>query len=206
MLAKKRRSVKRKAQDPPESSLLAWGKALKLGVSVLRSPVKEQGSHAQVRVRGQALPSLAEVSEEAGAQRRSFSATGAKGSSRRVVKPHLKVLPISIWSPLAQNATPSSPIRGDVGNDRFGDEGGGGGGGGGRTHCLPMRSSPLGLLHLSFRTLISRRWKPCALRRLWPYHSRELSRYVRVPSFIRLVVVLMLSANSFLFPGRRLLI
>ena len=126
-LAKKRRSVKRKAQDPPESSLLAWGKAPKLGVSVLRSPVKEQGSHAQVRVRGQALPSLAEVAEEAGAQRRLFSATGAKGSSRRVVEPHLKVLPISIWIPLAQNAMPSSPIRGDVGNDRFGDEGGGGG-------------------------------------------------------------------------------
>ena len=64
---KKRRSVKRKAQDPPESSLLARGKAPKLGVSVPRSPVKEWGSHAQVRVRGQALPSLAEVSEEAGA-------------------------------------------------------------------------------------------------------------------------------------------
>ena len=38
-LAKKRRSVKRKAQDPPESSLSAWGKALKLGVSVPCLPV-----------------------------------------------------------------------------------------------------------------------------------------------------------------------
>ena len=61
LLAKKRRNVKRKAQDPPESSLPAQGKASKLGVSVPRSPVKERGSHAQVRVRGQALPSLAEV-------------------------------------------------------------------------------------------------------------------------------------------------
>ena len=55
----------------------------------------------------------------AGAQRRSSSVVGAKGSSRRVVEPPLKVLPISIWSPSAQNTTPSPPIRGDVGNDRF---------------------------------------------------------------------------------------
>ena len=52
LLAKKRRSIKRKAQDPPESSLAAQGKVPKLGVSVPRSPVKEWGSHAQVRVRG----------------------------------------------------------------------------------------------------------------------------------------------------------
>ena len=66
-LAKKRRSVKRKAQDPPKSSLLAQGKAPKLGVFVLLSLVKERGSQAQVWVRGQALASLAEVFEEAGA-------------------------------------------------------------------------------------------------------------------------------------------
>ena len=66
MLEKKRRSVKRKAQDPLESSLPTWGKISKLGVPVPPSPVKEQGSHAQVRVRGQALPSLVEVSEAAG--------------------------------------------------------------------------------------------------------------------------------------------
>ena len=46
LLAKKRRSVKRKAQDPLRSSLLAQGKASKLGVFVPRSPVKEWGSHA----------------------------------------------------------------------------------------------------------------------------------------------------------------
>ena len=34
LLAKKKRSVKRKAQDPPESSLPTWSKAPKLGVSV----------------------------------------------------------------------------------------------------------------------------------------------------------------------------
>ena len=98
LLAKKRRSVKRKAHDPPESSLPAWGKVPKLEVSVPQSPVKEWGSHAQVRVRGQALPSSTEVSEVAGAQRRSSSTAGAKGSSRRATEPPLKVLPISIWS------------------------------------------------------------------------------------------------------------
>ena len=41
LLAKKRRSVKHKAQDPPESSLLDQGKVPKLGVSFPRSPVKE---------------------------------------------------------------------------------------------------------------------------------------------------------------------
>ena len=124
LLAKKRRSVKRKAQDPPESSLLDRGKTPKLGASVPSSPVKERESHAQVRVRGQALPSLAEVSEVAGAQRRSSSTVGAKGSSRRAAEPPLKVLPISIWSPLVPNATPSPLIWGDVENDLFGAEGG----------------------------------------------------------------------------------
>ena len=58
----------------------------------------------------------------AGARRRSSSAAGAKGSLRRAAEPPLKVLPISIWSPSTQNATPSPPIRGDVGNCRFGAE------------------------------------------------------------------------------------
>ena len=51
-LAKKRRSVKLKAQDPSERSLPARGKAPKLRVSVPCSLVKVRGSHAQVRVRG----------------------------------------------------------------------------------------------------------------------------------------------------------
>ena len=63
------------------------------------------------------------MSEEDGAQRRSSSTARAKGSSRRATKPPLKVLHISIWIPSVQNATPSPPIRGDVGNDRFGAEG-----------------------------------------------------------------------------------
>ena len=60
----------------------------------------------------------------AGSQRRLSSAVGAKVSLRRAAEPHLKVIPISIWSPSTQNATPSPLIRGDMGNDRFGAEGG----------------------------------------------------------------------------------
>ena len=123
-MEKKRRSVKRKAKDPPKSSLPSWGKALKVGVSVPCFLVKERGSHAQVQVRGPELPFLDEVFEEVGVQRRSSSTVGAKGSSRRAAEPPLKFLPIFIWSPSAQKATPSSPIRGDAGNDRFRAEGG----------------------------------------------------------------------------------
>ena len=124
LLAKKRRSVKRKAQDPLESSLPARGKVPKVGVSDPRS-------RAQVQVRGKALSSSTEVSKVVGAQRRSSSVVGVKGSSRKVVEPPLKVLPIFVWSPSAQNALPSPPTRGDVGDDRFEAEAWGGGGGGG---------------------------------------------------------------------------
>ena len=103
-----------------------------------------------------------------------------------------------------QNATPSPPMRGDVGSDRFRVERGGGGGC--KDSLLTNAELAAGLFHLSFGTPISRRWMPCALRRLWPYHPREPSLYVRAPSFIRLIVVLTLSANSILFLGRRLLI
>ena len=96
LLTKKRRSAKRKTQAPPESSLPAQGKILKLGASAPSSPTKEWGLRAQVRVRGQVFPSLAEVFEVAGAQRCSSFSTGAKGSSRRAAEPPLKVLPISV--------------------------------------------------------------------------------------------------------------
>ena len=84
LLAKKRRSVKRKAQDPHESSLLARGKVSKLGVS---NPCL----HSQVQVRGQVLSSLAKVSEVASAQRCSSSAIRVKGSSRKAAEPSLKL-------------------------------------------------------------------------------------------------------------------
>ena len=117
LLAKKRRSVNLKAQDSLESSFSARGKVLKLGVS-------DPCSHSQVQVKGQVLSSSAEVSEAAGAQRLSSSTIGVKGSSRKATKPPLKVLPISIWSPLEQNSLPPLPTLGDVGDDRFEAEGG----------------------------------------------------------------------------------
>ena len=43
LLAKKMRSVKRKAQDPSESIFPARGKTLKLGAFVPPSPAKERG-------------------------------------------------------------------------------------------------------------------------------------------------------------------
>ena len=64
------------------------------------------------------------MSKEASAQRCSSSTAGAKGSSRRVAEPPLKVLPIYVSSLSVQNATSSPPRRGDVGNDCFGAEGG----------------------------------------------------------------------------------
>ena len=89
LLAKKRRSIKCKAQDHPQSSLPARGKVPKLGVSY-------PDLRAQVQVRGQALSSLAEVFEVAGAQRCSSSTARVKGSLRKAAEPPLKVLPISI--------------------------------------------------------------------------------------------------------------
>ena len=58
------------------------------------------------------------VSEVASAQRPSSFAAGAKGSSRKAFELPLKVLPISIWSPSTQNASPP-PTRGDARDDRF---------------------------------------------------------------------------------------
>ena len=110
---KKKRSVKNRAQDPLEGNLPAQNKVPKLGVS---------NSHlrAQAQVRGQEWSSSSEV---AGAQRLSSSATRVKGSLRKASKLTLKVLPIFVWSPSAQNASLSPPTQGDAGDDRFEAEG-----------------------------------------------------------------------------------
>ena len=60
----------------------------------------------------------------AGVQRHSSSTERVKGSSRKATELPLKVLLISVWSPSAQNASPSPPTRGDAGDDRFEAEGG----------------------------------------------------------------------------------
>ena len=90
LLAKKKRSVKRKAQAPPEISLTIRGKILRLGASSSLSTAKEWGSCDQVPMRDQAPPSMAEVSKVA----------GLKNPSRRIAKPPLEVLPIYVWGPL----------------------------------------------------------------------------------------------------------
>ena len=85
-LTKKKRSVKRKAQAPPKSSLAIRGKIPRLGASSPPSVAKERGSSDQVPMRGQAPPPMVEVSKVA----------GSKNPSVRTVEPPLEVLPISI--------------------------------------------------------------------------------------------------------------
>ena len=90
-LAKKKRSVKRKAQAPPESRLAIRGKVLRLGAFSPPSTAKGWGSSDQVPARGQAPPPVAEVSK----------AASPKNSSGRSTELPLVVLPISVLSPLA---------------------------------------------------------------------------------------------------------
>ena len=89
LLAKKKRSVKHRAHDPPEGSLPARGKVSKLGVSDPRL-------RGQAQVRGQEWSSSAKVSKVAGAQLLSSSVARFKGSSRKATELPLKFLPISI--------------------------------------------------------------------------------------------------------------
>ena len=85
-LEKKKRSVKRKAQAPLQSSLAIRGKVLRLGAPSPLSTAKGWGSSDQVPARGRALPSVAEVSKVA----------GPKTSLGRSTELPLVVLPISI--------------------------------------------------------------------------------------------------------------
>ena len=112
-LEKKKRSIKRKAQAPPESSLEIRGKILRLGASSPSSTVKEQGSSNQALARGQAPHFMAEVSMVA----------GPKNPSGRTAEPPLEVLPISVRSPSAQNAKLPLRTPEEVGRDCFGTEG-----------------------------------------------------------------------------------
>ena len=102
-LAKKKRSIKRKAQAPPESNLAIRGKILRLGAS---SP---PSSSDQVPARGQALPSMAEVSKVA----------GPKNHSGRTVESHMEVLPIYVRSPSTRNAKLPPTTPEDEGRDCF---------------------------------------------------------------------------------------
>ena len=85
-LAKKKRSIKRKAQAPPKSSLAIRGKILRLRASSPPSTANEWGSSDQVPARGQEPPPMVEVSKGA----------GLKNPSGRSTEPPLEVLPISV--------------------------------------------------------------------------------------------------------------
>ena len=112
-LVKKKRSVKRKAQAPPKSSLAIRGKIPRLGASSPPSTAKEWGSSDQVPARGHVPPSMVEVSRVA----------GPKNPSGRTTEPPLEALPISIWSPSTQNAKLPPMTSEDEGRDCFGAEG-----------------------------------------------------------------------------------
>ena len=112
-MAKKKRSVKRRAQAPLESSLAIRGKVLRLGAPSPPSTAKGWGSSNQVLARGQAPPSVAEVSQVA----------GPKISSGRSTELPLAVLPISIWSPLAQDFKHPPTTSEDEERGCFGTEG-----------------------------------------------------------------------------------
>ena len=93
-LSRRSRSVKRKTLDSLEKGHPAWGKVPRLGTS-------SSSPSTHVRVQGQVLPPLAEVPRSPSLQLRSGSAAKAKDSSGRAAEPPLKVMPITVWSPLA---------------------------------------------------------------------------------------------------------
>ena len=108
-LAKKKRSVKRKAQAPSKSSLGTRGKVSRLEVPSPPSTAKGWGSFDKVPARGQAPPFVAEVSNMA----------GPKISSGRNAELPLAVLPISVHSPLAQDFESSPTTLKDKGRGCF---------------------------------------------------------------------------------------
>ena len=111
-LAKKKMSVKRRAQAPLESSLAVRGKVPRLGAPSPPSSAKGWGSSDQVLTRGQAPPSVAKVSKVA--------SPGI--SSGRSTELPLVVLPISIRGPLAQDFKRPLTKLEDEGRGCFGTE------------------------------------------------------------------------------------
>ena len=76
-------------------------------------------------MQGQVLPPPAEVPRAPSSQLHSASAAKTKDSSGRAVEPPLEVMPISVWSPLAQNAEPPPSIAKDLGRKRLEADGDG---------------------------------------------------------------------------------
>ena len=166
-LTKKKRSVKRKAQAPTESSLVIQGKVPRLGTSSPPSTAKGWGLSDQVPARCQAPPPVAEV----------FGAVGPGNSSGRSAELPLTVLPIYVRSPLAQDFKRSPSMPEDEGRGCFGTK---------REEDSLLANSELAAVAMSsiLRDSDLRRWTPCLLRMFWPYHFRERPPYVRTPLFV----------------------
>ena len=92
-LAKKKSSVKCKAQAPPKSSLATRGKVPRLGASSPSSIAKGWGSSDKVLASDQVPPPVVEV----------FGVAGPKNFSKRGSEISLSVLPIYVRSPLVQD-------------------------------------------------------------------------------------------------------
>ena len=100
-LSRRSQSVKWKTLDSLEKGRPSWGKVPKLGTS-------SSSPSTHFRVLGQVLPPPAEVPRAPSSQPLSGSAGKAKDSSGRAVEPLLEVMPITVWSPLAQSVEPPS--------------------------------------------------------------------------------------------------
>ena len=122
VLAKKKRSAKRKVPVGPENSHAARGKVPKLGASSLPSTIRERGSSGQFWARGHTPHPVAKVSEVTCPQLLSPRVAVAKSPPRRTAEPPLDILPISIWSPLAQSAELPSEAPEGEGRKHLGHE------------------------------------------------------------------------------------
>ena len=122
----------------------------------------------------------------AGAQRHSSFAAGPKDSSRKDAKIPLKVLPI--WSPSAQNTSPSPPTRGDVGDDRFRDVGG-------EDSLLTNAELVAGAVSSILRDSDLRKVEALRVEEALALSLKGTISVCRAPSFICLVVVIMLTPS-----------
>ena len=166
-LSQRSRRVKRKTLDSPEKGRSAWGKVLRLGTS-------SSSPFTHVRKQGQVLPPPAEVPRAPSSQLRFGYVAKAKDSSGKAAEPPLEVIPITVWSPPAQNAGPP-PSRAE----ELGGGGGGGGVGGSAPKLMEMGIPCSSMLSLRMERsrpfsgiLISRGQVPCLLGKPWLYLSR----------------------------------
>ena len=177
-LAKKKRSAKRKVPAAPESSHAARGKVPKLGASSSPSTILERGSSGQFWARGQTPHPVAEVT---GPQLRSPHATVTKSLPRSTVEPTLDILPISVWSPLAQSAELPSRASESEGRKHLGHERD-------KDSLLANAELATGACRLSYGILTLRRWILCPSGRLWLRRFRERLWSVQTPLLLHPII------------------